>query len=194
MNVPKPVATLSLDLDNKWSYLKTNGQRRWELFPSFLDVVVPRVLSFFKERGLTVTIFIVGQDAALDKNHDVLKSLAVAGHEIGNHSFHHKQWLHLYSEWQVEEELAQAEQYIERATGQRPIGFRGPGFSISPTTLKVLARRGYLYDASTLPTYVGPLMKAYSFGRGSLSSDDKHLRQALFGTFWEGLRPLKPYR
>ena len=32
----RPVATLSLDLDNLWSYLKTRGDRSWRSLPSFL--------------------------------------------------------------------------------------------------------------------------------------------------------------
>jgi len=40
----KPIASLSLDLDNQWSYMKTHGDAGWELFPSYLDIVIPRVL------------------------------------------------------------------------------------------------------------------------------------------------------
>jgi hypothetical protein len=54
------IASLSLDLDNKWSYLKTHGDPGWESFPSYLDILVPRVLDFFKARHLTITFFIVG--------------------------------------------------------------------------------------------------------------------------------------
>src|SRR5215218_1898591 len=93
----KPIASLSLDLDNQWSYMKTHGDAGWESFPSYLDVIVPRALTFLKERGLNITFFIVGQDAALDKNRDALSSSAATGHEIGNHSFNHEPWLHLYS-------------------------------------------------------------------------------------------------
>jgi hypothetical protein len=39
-----PAASISLDLDNLWSYLKTQGVSGWESFPSYLDVVVPRIL------------------------------------------------------------------------------------------------------------------------------------------------------
>ena len=38
-------ASLSLDLDNLWSYLKVHGDPSWEGFPSYLDLVVPRVLA-----------------------------------------------------------------------------------------------------------------------------------------------------
>jgi peptidoglycan/xylan/chitin deacetylase (PgdA/CDA1 family) len=53
----------------------------------------------------------VGQDAALEKNYAALSSIAADGHEIGNHSFHHEPWLHLYTELQVEREIAQTEEH-----------------------------------------------------------------------------------
>ena len=87
MENTKSHASLSLDLDNQWSYMKTHGDPGWESFPSYLDTAVPRILDFLAERNLKITFFVVGQDAALEKNHAALKSLATAGHEIGNHSF-----------------------------------------------------------------------------------------------------------
>jgi peptidoglycan-N-acetylglucosamine deacetylase len=190
----KPVASLSLDLDNLWSYLKTHGDAGWESFPSYLDIVVPRVLDYLKSRGLTITFFVVGQDAALEKNHEPLAAIAAAGHEIGNHSFHHEPWLHLYSEREVEDEIARAEESIERATGRRTAGFRGPGFSCSPSVLQVLQRRGYEYDASTFPTFLGPLARAYYLMTANLTAEERVRRKALFGAASEGLRPLKPYK
>jgi hypothetical protein len=194
MNSSKPIASLSLDLDNKWSYMKTHGDHGWDSFPSYLDLVVPRVLRFLKERNLTVTFFIVGQDAALEKNRAALAAISSAGHEIGNHSFHHEPWLHLYSEQEIECELSSAEEHIERATGQKPIGFRGPGFSLSRPTLRSLARRGYLYDATTFPTFLGPVARAYYFMTTKLSPEQRLQRKALFGDVWGGLRSLRPYR
>jgi peptidoglycan/xylan/chitin deacetylase (PgdA/CDA1 family) len=185
------MASVSLDLDNKWAYIKTHGDAGWESFPSFLDTLVPRVLDFFKVRNLTITAFIVGQDAALKKNHDLLRSIAAAGHEIGNHSFRHEPWLHLYSEKQIEAELAMAEENIERATGQTPIGFRAPGHSVSRATLLVLKRRGYLYDASTLPNYLAPLARMYYFMNGTFTVEQKRRLKLIGGTFRE---PIKPYQ
>lgn len=190
----KPFASLSLDLDNKWSYMKTHGDPGWETFPSYLDTVVPRALQFLSERNLNITFFIVGQDAALEKNSDALGRISAAGHEIGNHSFHHEPWLHLYAEEEIEEELAQAEEAIERVTGKRPVGFRGPGFIFSNEILNVLIRRGYEYDASTFPTYLGPLARAYYFMTTKLTDEEKLERKDLFGKLSEGFRPVKPYR
>lgn len=190
----KPLASLSLDLDNQWSYMKTHGDAGWDSFPSYLDVLVPRVVEFLKARNLTITVFVVGQDAALAKNRPALRALAAAGHEIGNHSFRHEPWLHLYSEAEVEKELASAEEHIARATGQRPRGFRGPGFSLSSTVLRALARKGYLYDCSTFPTYLGPLARAYYFMTSRFSSEEREQRKGLFGNMRDGLRSLKPYQ
>jgi hypothetical protein len=190
----KSIASLSLDLDNKWSYMKTHGDAGWESFPSYIDIVVPRILEFLKKRDLKITFFIVGQDAAREENHESLAQLPAAGHEIANHSFNHEPWLHLYSEEQLVEEFQKTEDALEQATGRRPIGFRGPGYSLSPTVLKVLADRGYTYDCSTLPTYIAPLARAYYFFKSpEMSDEEREKRKKLFGKFSDGFQSLKPY-
>lgn len=194
MDTQKPLASLSLDLDNKWTYMKIHGDAGWETFPSYLDLVVPRILNFLDEHDLTITFMVVGQDAALERNRSVLRSIAAAGHEIGNHSFKHESWMHLYAEEEIESDLIQAEWAIEQAVGRRPVGFRGPGFSISYNIMQVLARRGYIYDASTFPTYLGPLARAYYFMTTSLTPEEKAKRRELFGKFKDGLRTNAAYR
>lgn len=190
----KQIASLSLDLDNKWSYMKTHGDAGWESFPSYLGVVVPRALEILSDRALTITFFIVGQDAALEGNRDPIAQIASAGHEIGNHSFNHEPWLHLYSKPQLVEEFEKTEDALESITGKRPIGFRGPGFSLSPTVLEVLAERGYQYDCSTLPTYIAPLARAYYFFKSEdMSNEEKEKRKKLFGKFSDGFRTLRPH-
>ncbi|MBI1184768.1 polysaccharide deacetylase family protein [bacterium] len=173
--------------------MKTHGDTGWDAFPSYLDIVVPRVLQILEEQKLKITFFIVGQDAILEKNHKALHSIADAGHEIGNHSFHHEPWLHLYSEEDIIKDLSAAEEAITSVTQQKPIGFRGPGFSLSKNVLKVLQQRGYKYDCSTFPTFLGPLARAYYFMTTKLTEEEKVQRKNLFGTFDEGFRPLKPY-
>lgn len=187
-------ASLSLDLDNQWSYMKTHGDAGWESFPSYLDTVVPRALRFLKERDLKITFFIVGQDAALEKNTEAIRSIADAGHEIGNHSFNHEPWLHLYSKAELIDEFEKTEAAINIATGKRPVGFRGPGYSLSPTVLDVLGSRGYEYDCSTLPTYIAPLARAYYFFKSpEMTDEEREKRKKLFGKLSDGFRTLKPH-
>jgi peptidoglycan/xylan/chitin deacetylase (PgdA/CDA1 family) len=186
-------ASVSLDLDNKWSYMKTHGNADWESFPSYFDVAVPRILEYLERRKLKISFFIVGQDAALEKNQALLRSIADAGHEIGNHSFNHEPWLHLYAEDQLDQELERAERAIEHATGAKTVGFRGPGFSLSGATLRVLSKRGYLYDASVFPNVLNPLARAYFFATSNLSKEEREQRKALFGTLADALRPVKAF-
>ena len=63
------------------------------------------------------------------------------GHEVGNHSYHHESWLQTYSYEKIEHEIINAEKAIQDVTGQKPIGFRGLGFSWSKDLLKVLKRK-----------------------------------------------------
>ncbi len=190
----KPLASLSLDLDNEWAYLKTHEDPAWEAYPSYLDFVVPRMLDVLSNHELKITVFVVGQDAALEYNQRALALIANAGHEIGNHSLRHEPWLHLFSEQDLEHELAEAEKFIQAATGKKPIGFRGPGYSQSETLLRVLVRRGYVYDASSLPSFIGPIARAYYFATGQFNSEQRERLNRLFGSWKDGLRPLKPYR
>jgi hypothetical protein len=89
--------------------------------------------------------------------------------------------------------MAMAEEAIERATGQRPTGFRGPGFSLCPSAPRVLARRGYDYDASTFPTFLGPLARAYMFLHSRYTPEQKRERRALFGSLRDFALPNNSY-
>jgi peptidoglycan-N-acetylglucosamine deacetylase len=100
----------------------------------------------------------------------------------------------LYSREQIIDELARTEDAIDAATTHRPIAFRGPGYSASTTVLEVLVKRGYRFDASTFPNYIGPLARAYYFMTAKLSPEQKAERAKLFGRIADGRRPLKPYR
>lgn len=193
MTKTKPVAGISLDLDNQWSYMKIHGDEGWDSYPSYFDIFIPHILNVLDELNLKITFFIVGKDTEPEQNVRYLRMITERGHEVGNHSYHHESWLQTYSFEKIEKEIVDAEEAIEKATGQKPKGFRGPGFSWSTDLLKVLASRGYLYDASTLPTYLGPLARAYYFAKSDLSKEEKKSRKELFGKFSEGFRKLKPY-
>ena len=190
----KPVASLSLDADNLWSYLYIRGDRAWADAASYLPRMVPRVLDLLGARDLRITFFVIGRDCADDTDAAGFRTIAVAGHEIGNHSYRHQPWLHRYSETELDDELGRAERAIHAATGVQPDGFRGPGYSLSEATLRVLVRRGYRYDASTLPMVIGPIARAVYFRTAHLDAEQRVERAQLYGTWSDGVRPLTPYR
>ena len=69
-------ASLSLDLDNAWSYLQIHGHPEWQGYPSYLDKVVPIYLEDMDRRGLTTTVFIVGKDASVASTAGLLSEIS----------------------------------------------------------------------------------------------------------------------
>jgi peptidoglycan/xylan/chitin deacetylase (PgdA/CDA1 family) len=189
----KQLASLSLDLDNLWSYQMTHGDAGWDRYSSYLDVVVPILLELLAARDQRITFFVVGQDAVLERNGHAIRAIADDDHEIGNHSFRHEPWLHRYTPSQIGAELARTEDAIVALTGRRPVGFRGPGYSLSEDVLRGLIDREYVYDCTTLPSVTGPLARWYFFRSVELSPEQRAERGHLFGSASEALRPLHPY-
>jgi len=190
MDRHRPLAAISLDLDDKWSYLRTRGDARWEGLPSYLQVAVPRILAFLRAHRLRITFFVVGVDAARPQNWELLRALVEQGHEIGNHSYHHEPWLQRYDREGIRREVLSTHEQLQRVTGVEPAGFRGPGFSWSPTLIEVLVEAGYMYDASSLPTALAPLARLYFLSKSTLRREERDLRKGLFGSFRDGLRPV----
>jgi hypothetical protein len=190
----KPLLSLSLDLDNLWTYLKVHGDPGWVEYPSFLDAAVTLALDRFERHQLPATFFIVGRDADHEAHKAVCATLGKSGHEIGNHSYSHEPWAQRFSRSHAESEILAADRAIEAATGKHPRGFRGPGYSLSRGMLEVLVEAGYQYDATTFPTFLGPLARRYYFRAApGLSEEERQKRGRLFGTLADGRRPLRPY-
>jgi peptidoglycan-N-acetylglucosamine deacetylase len=191
--VTAPIASISLDLDDLWTYQRTHGDAEWERRGTYLPALMPPLLDLLDAVGCRITFFVVGADAADPAKASWLRMITTRGHEVGNHSFHHECWLHRYTREELVREVVSAEEAILAATGQRPHGFRGPGFSWSPLLFDVLAERGYHYDASTLPTFLGPLARAYFLATARMTREERRQREELFGSLADGFRPNRPY-
>lgn len=190
----KPTASLSLDLDNKWAYLRAHDDPAWRLRPSYLPRVVERIDAFFATHGVRATVFVVGDDLTRAEDRDAVAKLAGGGHEIGNHTQNHFPYLAELPRAEIEDEVARAEHAIAEVTGAQPVGFRAPGFSWSAPLLDVLSRRGYRYDASVFPTVIGPLAGLYSkllLRRGKAPPSDDRPPQR-FASLSDAFRSLRP--
>ena len=190
----KPIASLSLDLDDKWAFLKTHGDKDWISLPSYFPQAMPILLDSLEKMACKITFFIIGSDAEKAHNKNYFESIVQNGHEIGNHTFYHNPWIQTYTKEKVNEELARAEEAIFEATGKLPKGFRGPAFTFSTALLEVLHARDYLYDASTLPNILNPISRAFFFLNSKLNEEEKEERKLVFGNVWDGFRPLKAYQ
>lgn len=193
MTNSKPIADLSLDLDNLWAYLRTRGDAAWSEYPSYLPYVVPRILDILDALNLQITFFLVGQDVAREENREAVMAILQKGHEIGNHSFNHHPWLQRYSPDELRDEFERTEAVVRHFSYKPMIGFRAPGYSLTGDVLELLVQRGYEYDASTLPTHLGPLARVYYRCKTSFTREQAEDRKQLFGSFTDGFRRLKPY-
>ena len=72
----------------------------------------------------------------------------------GRHEFAVHGWIHeLNSALDAETErdlVIRATDYLERATGSRPVGYRAPSWNFSPNTLDIIRGLGFLYDSSLM--------------------------------------------
>jgi hypothetical protein len=125
---------------------------------------VPRFEALFAELGAKGTFFAVGHDLSASHARDAIARLARSGHEIGNHSYHHRYDLTRGSAEAMREDVALGSEAIATITGSAPLGFRAPGYTVTDALLQEVARVGALYDSSVFPCPPYYAAKALAIG------------------------------
>src|SRR5215471_8391033 len=105
-----------------------------------------RILAMLDHYQVPATFFVTGVDALLHP--EMLAAILKSGrHEIGVHG-----WIHEFTprlpDGEEERLLDQAIDYLTKATGKRPVGYRAPSWAFSPVTLDLIRKKGFLYDSS----------------------------------------------
>ncbi|MFG1462553.1 polysaccharide deacetylase family protein [Xanthobacter sp. DSM 24535] len=111
----------------------------------------PKLLKILAERNIKATFFVLGTNAAAYP--DVIRSIAAAGHEIGNHSWNHPQLPKLTlaaADKQIEDTAAA----VESATGKKPIYLRPPYGAMTPALQQHIVQK---YDMMLIFWSVDPL-------------------------------------
>lgn len=183
---------ISVDLDGYRCYAAIHGlpDATTDVDP-ILATALPRMLEIFDDIDLRATLFCVGRDLAEPQVGNLLAAAHGAGHELASHSFSHFYDLRSRDRGTITDEIVRCEQAIEALSGDRPRGFRTPGYNIGPSIAGVLAERGYLYDSSILPCPSYYAAKGTVMGllklRGRPSRSQMALPQTLSA-------PIRPYR
>ena len=107
---------------------------------------VPRILAMLDRHQIPATFFVTGVDAMLHP--EMVRAILASGrHEVGVHG-----WIHEFPPRlePAEEErlLDRAIDYLTKATGRRPVGYRAPSWAFSSATLDLIVKKGFLYDSS----------------------------------------------
>jgi peptidoglycan-N-acetylglucosamine deacetylase len=86
-------------------------------------VFTPRILDILDEFGAHATFFIIGKRAA--QHPEIIRSIASAGHELGNHTYGHRP-LWLLPPRQTRAQIDRATQVLTTILGRPPRFFRPP--------------------------------------------------------------------
>jgi peptidoglycan-N-acetylglucosamine deacetylase len=140
---------LSFDVDNE-SYLLARG----ETSPTTLSAAdfgaqsgLPRILGMLDRHRIPASFFIPAVSAIIHP--EMIPAILKSGrHEIGVHGWIHEFLPALASEAEEERLLNQAIDYLTKASGKRPVGYRAPAWAFSSHTMGLLRKSGFLYDSS----------------------------------------------
>jgi peptidoglycan/xylan/chitin deacetylase (PgdA/CDA1 family) len=93
----------------------------------------PRILDILKEKEVSATFFLLGKHA--QQYPDIVQRIAEEGHDIGNHTYSHRN-LYGLDEQSTWNEIARADQIISDLSGAKIYLFRPPRGMYSQTTVK----------------------------------------------------------
>ncbi len=127
-------------------------QRNWENFEPRYEQNTLKTLDLLDRYDTKGTFFVLGWIA--DLNPDLVREIVARGHEVASRGFYHRSAKNLTPD-EFREDLRRSNEAIERACGQKVVGFRAAeklAFDQSEWILKTLAEEGFAYDASFLPT------------------------------------------
>jgi hypothetical protein len=187
------LASVSVDLDEIPNYFEIHGLGPPEGRSASLvyDVGLERLRALADAGAFPLTLFTIGSDVARGEVRSGLRAAAAAGHEIANHTLDHRYDLVRLGRDEIARQIGEGARVIEEATGQKPVGFRAPGYTITDEVFEVLAELGVAYDSSVFPCPAYFAAKAAAIGaitlRGRTSRsivDTAHVLRA----------PTRPYR
>ena len=124
----------------------------WDRPHAALEQQTIHLLDLLDDLGARATFFLLGMSVA---NHrELVGEIVRRGHEPASHGYAHAR---VYDQTpdELRADLERSVEAIATATGQRPVAYRAPAFSINrrtPWAYEVLAGAGFRYDSSQYDT------------------------------------------
>jgi peptidoglycan/xylan/chitin deacetylase (PgdA/CDA1 family) len=151
-NNARVAVALSFDVDNASATL-ARGNLNYEVISRGEYGAVdglPRILRLLDKHKVPSSFFIPAVSAALHPH--MIKEILASPlkHEIGVHGWIHELLPALNNEAEEQRLLNQAIDYLTKATGRRPVGYRAPSWQFSQWTPGQIKAAGFLYDSSLM--------------------------------------------
>jgi len=123
----------------------------WHQLESRVEKNLHTILDLLERQGTKATLFVLGWVAEQYPN--LVREAHRRGHEIASHGYAH-QLVYSMTTAAFREDVIRSKRILEDLIGGPVLGFRAPGFSITPATpwaFGVLAEAGHTYDSSVFP-------------------------------------------
>ncbi|HXF95971.1 MAG TPA: DUF3473 domain-containing protein, partial [Gemmatimonadales bacterium] len=177
---PEPRHLLTVGLEDYYqvgAFNRLIQRGQWYRFETRIGHSTARTLELLDELGVRATFFVLGWVA--DQLPEVVRSVAERGHEIASKGYYHRS-IRQMTPAEFREDLARAREALQRASGQKVLGYRVADQWFGPDdlwALDVLAAEGYEYDSS-----VGPILRRFAAEPWRRFA---HLHQFGDRTLWE---------
>jgi hypothetical protein len=178
---------IQVDLDNLWLYEQEFGIPIHDDREYIYSQSLPIFLSLLRKARSKATFMVVGQDLTLPACQRFCKKAIAEGHEIANHTWSHPISFAKLSNVEKKSEILKTHKKIIEVCGQKPLGFRGPGYYQDREIISILYDLGYRYDSSVLPGFAQLFMSTYSHIKGVQNS------HKVFGNVKDIISKNRPY-
>jgi peptidoglycan/xylan/chitin deacetylase (PgdA/CDA1 family) len=139
---------LTFDHDNTSSAISRNNVSPTMISRGDFGIAaMQRILRLLNDQRIPATFFIPGH--TIESYPSCVAAVHANGHEIGNHGWTHRVPSTLDAEGE-EAELVRANESIIKLTGRAPRGYRSPAWDLSPHSIDLLIKHGFVYDSSMM--------------------------------------------
>ena len=111
------------------------------------SVYTSELLDALKEENVKATFFVLGKSASIQKN--TLKRMAEEGHNIGNHSYDHKDFRKISDE-EALKQIRLTDEIVESITGEKPKYFRFPYGAHTDANLEMVGRPVIMWNVDPM--------------------------------------------
>lgn len=146
--MPKLLVCLTFDFDAMSGFISRGMTTPTPISRGEFGVVASgRLLALMQRFEVPTTWFIPGH--TLETYPKACEAVIAAGHEVGHHGWTHQPPATLSRE-QEEAGLVRANAVIKTMTGKPARGYRSPSWDLSPHTIELLLKHGFVYDTSMM--------------------------------------------
>jgi peptidoglycan-N-acetylglucosamine deacetylase len=146
--MPRHIVCLSFDFDAMSGFISRGLTTPTPISRGEFGVIgVKRILALLGKYAIPATFFVPG--TVIEMYPASVEAMVAGGHELGHHGWSHVPPANLERE-KEEADLVRANATIKRISGKAARGYRSPAWDLSPHTIELLLKHGFLYDSSMM--------------------------------------------